>query len=246
MNFYPILLREIIILKRRFFRFGYLFSSMIMPLLYLIVFGLGLGKKINIEQGSYFMFIVPGICAMSSTMNSYMWLATSICVNRLHFKIIDEYLVSPITAMDIMLGEIFSGAIRGFFASSIIFIFGAFFGAGFPQNPLFYLILLLNCLIFACFGVIAGFSAKAHEDIIAFSNFFIMPMTFFCGTFFPTNKLPHFIKIILYFLPLTHTNNCLRASFSGQKIEITSFIIILFFLMLFFNWGIFTIKKVQR
>ena len=246
MNFYPIFLREMLIFKGRLLRVGYLFSNMITPLLYLITFGLGLGRGISIEGISYLMFVVPGICAMSSMTNSYTWIATSISVGRLHFKTFDEYQVSPVSATDIMLGEVLSGVVRGLFASSLILIAGAIFGAGFPQSPIFLLILVLNCLIFACFGVISGFWAKSHEDTSTFSNFFIMPMAFFCGTFFPIDKLPEFIKGFLYFLPLTHASNALRASFLGQEVNLISVGIMFAIFAVCFYWGVVTIRRSNR
>lgn len=243
MNFYPVFLREMIIFKRRLLRFGYLFSSMVTPLLYLVAFGLGLGRGINVDGISYLAFVVPGICAMSSMMNSYTWIATSVSVGRLHFKTFDEYRVSPVTAGDIMLGEILSGMVRGLFASSLILFAGALFGAGFPLSPVFFLTWVLNCLIFACFGVISGFWAKSHEDTAIFSNFFIMPMAFFCGTFFPIERLPGFIKGVLYFLPLTHTTNVLRASFLGREVDSISILVLFAILIFAFFWGVITIGK---
>jgi len=246
MNFYPIFLREMIIFKRRLSSKGYLFSTIIAPLLYLIAFGLGLGRGMSIDGVSYLMFVVPGICAMSSMTNSYSWIATSIAVGRLHFKTFDEYLVSPLTATDIMLGEVLSGVVRGVFASSIILVAGVIFGAGLPQSPIFLVVWILNCFIFACLGVISGFWAKSHEDTATFSNFVIMPMAFFCGTFFPVDRLPYFIKTVLYFLPLTHASNVLRASFLGQRIEIISVGIMLAIFVVCFYWGIIVIRRANR
>ncbi|MFH1564145.1 MAG: ABC transporter permease [Nitrospirota bacterium] len=246
MNFYPIFLHEMIIFKRRVAGIGYLFSTMITPLLYLIAFGLGLGKGMSVDGISYLVFVVPGICAMSSMTNSYTWIATSITVGRLHFKTFDEYMVSPITPTDIMLGEVLSGVVRGLFASSLVLIAGAIFGAGFPANPVFWIVWILNCLIFACFGVISGFLAKSHEDTATFSNLFIMPMSFFCGTFFPIDKLPYIIKTGLYFLPLTHASSALRASFMGQQVNINSIGIMILIFILCFYWGIVTIKRANR
>ncbi|MEW6607503.1 MAG: ABC transporter permease [bacterium] len=246
MNFYPIFLQEMLIFKRRLLRIGYLFSTMVTPLLYLVAFGLGLGRGMSIDGVSYLMFVVPGICAMSSMTNSYTWIATSISVGRLHFKTFDEYQVSPITAADIMLGEILSGVVRGLFASSLILVFGAIFGASFPLNPVFFIVWLLNCFIFACLGVISGFLAKSHEDTATFSNFFIMPMAFFCGTFFPIDTLPTFIKWILYLLPLTHASKALRASFLGQPIELISIGIMLVIFIISFYWGVITIRRANR
>lgn len=245
-NFYPIFLREMIIFKRRLLRIGYLFSSMITPLLYLVAFGLGLGREINIDGISYLAFIVPGICAMGSMTNSYSWIATSIAVGRLHFRTFDEYQVSPVTAMDIMLGEVLSGVVRGLFASSLILVAGAVFGAGFPKSPVFLLVWVLNCMIFACFGVIAGFRAKSHEDTATFSNFFIMPMAFFCGTFFPVDRLPYFTKAALYFLPLTHASKALRASFLGQEVEMVSLGIMPAIFVVCLYWGVITIRRSNR
>ncbi|MFH1860076.1 MAG: ABC transporter permease [bacterium] len=246
MNFYPIFLREMIIFKRRIVGLGYLFSTMITPLLYLIAFGLGLGRGMSVDGVSYLAFVVPGICAMSSMTNSYTWIATSIAVGRLHFKTFDEYSVSPVTAVDIMLGEVLSGVVRGLFASSLVLIAGAILGAGFPVSPVFLAVWILNCLIFACFGVISGFLAKSHEDTATFSNLFIMPMSFFCGTFFPIDNLPYFIKTGLYFLPLTHASNALRASFLGQQVNANSIIIMILIFILCFYCGIITIKRANR
>ncbi|MEW6619128.1 MAG: ABC transporter permease [bacterium] len=246
MNFYPIFLREMLIFKRRLLRISYLFSTMVTPLLYLVAFGLGLGQRLSMDGVSYLMFVVPGICAMSSMINSYTWIATSISVGRLHFKTFDEYHVSPATAGDIMLGEVLSGVVRGLFASSLILIAGAIFGAGFPMNPLFLISWLLTCLIFACFGVISGFLAKSHEDTATFSNFFIMPMAFFCGTFFPIDNLPPFIKWFLYILPLTYASKTLRASFLGEEVEIISLVIMLAIFVACFYWGVLTIRRSNR
>jgi len=246
MNFYPVFLREMIIFKRRLINASYLFSNMVTPLLYLVAFGLGLGRGIKVDGVSYLIFVIPGICAMSAMTNSYTWIATSISVGRLHFKTFEEYQVSPITAKDIMLGEVLTGVVRGLFASSLVIIVGAIFGVGFPKNPIFLLVWVLNCLIFACLGVISGFLAKSHEDTATFSNFFILPMAFFCGTFFPIDKLPYFIKAFLYLLPLTHASKDLRASFIGQKIDITSLFIMLAFFIAFFWWGVVAIKRSNK
>ena len=246
MNFYPVFLREMIIFKRRLLRIGYLFSTMITPLLYLLAFGLGLGRDINIDGISYLAFVVPGICAMSSMTNSYTWSATSIAVGRLHFKTFDEYMISPVRPSAIMLGEVLAGVVRGIFASSFILIAGAIFGAGFPKNPVFLIAWLLNCLIFACLGVISGVLARSHEDTAAFSNFLIMPMAFFCGTFFPVDRLPYFIRGFLYLLPLTHTSRALRAGFLGKDIPAASLAIMIMFLIILFLSGVMMIRRSNK
>ena len=145
-----------------------------------------------------------------------------------------------------MLGEVAAGMVRGLFSSSLVLFAGAIFGAGFPKSLFFLPVWILNCLIFACLGVISGFLAKSHEDTATFSNFFILPMAFFCGTFFPVDKLPGFLKALIYSLPLTHATLSLRRAFLGQDVLLSSLGIMLIFFLLCFNLGIIIIKRSNK
>ena len=246
MNFYPVFLREMLIFKKRLMKPGYIFSSLVTPLLYLLAFGLGLGKGMVIEGISYLAFVVPGICAMSSMTNSYNGIATSLAVGRIHYKSIDEFIISPISPSAIVTGEILGGMVRGLFSSSLILIAGALFGVGFPSHPLFFLVWILNCLIFASVGVIAGFMAKSHEDTSMFSNFLIMPMAFFCGTFFPVDRLPSFVKAIIHFLPLTHAVRAMRSGFTGESVPLSSVGILFLVLAGCFGISVYAVKRSVR
>lgn len=246
MNFYPIFLREMLIFRRRLFQLSYLVSSMITPLLYLVAFGLGLGRGKVVDGVAYLSFLVPGIVAMSSMTNSYTWIASSISIGRLYFKTFDEFQVCPVTPSAVMVGELLSGVVRGLFASGLVLIAALVFGAGFPQSWSFLFVWVLNCLIFSALGVVAGFLSKSHEDTATFSNFFILPMAFFCGTFFPIDNLPYFIKTFLYVLPLSHASRSLRAAFLGQEIEPVSVAVMVAFFLMFYGWGIVAIRRSNR
>ena len=150
---------------------------------------------------------------MTSMTNSYTWIATSMTVGRLHFRTFQVYIQSPVTATDIVVGQILAGMVRGLFASAILLSLGLFLGTGFHLNLMFVLVLILNCLVFAAFGVIVGMKSRSHEDTATFTNFFIMPMAFFCGTFFPVDEMPWLVRDIIKILPLTHTNRLLRFPF---------------------------------
>ena len=107
--------------------------------------------------------------------------------------------------------------VRGIFASAMLIILGTMLGGRFIPSPLFIVTLFLNCFTFACLGVVAGMKAKSHEDTATFSNFFILPMAFFSGTFFPVDEMPYLVKGIIYLLPLTHSNQLMRMkTFSTQ------------------------------
>jgi ABC-2 type transport system permease protein len=210
LNWFPIFYREILLFRRRLLRLGYVVSALFAPMLYLLAFGLGLGKRVAMAGGSYLDYLLPGLIAMTSMTNSYTWIATSMTVGRLHFRTFQVYIQAPVTAADIVVGQILAGMVRGLFASVVLLGLGLGLGSAFYFNPMFILALLLNCLVFAAFGVIVGMKSRSHEDTATFTNFFIMPMAFFCGTFFPVDEMPWLLKDIIKALPLTHTNHLLR------------------------------------
>lgn len=211
MNWYPIFLREILIFERRLLRLGYVVSAFLMPLLYLLAFGLGLGRQVNISGGTYLDYLLPGLIAMSSMINAYTWVANGLTMGRLYFQTFQVYVQAPVSAAAIVWGQVASGIVRGLFSSLILLVLGLLIGSGLNLNLLFLLSLLVNCLLFAALGVVVGMRAKTHEDTANFSNFFIMPMAFFSGTFFPIHQMPWVLQIIVTCLPLTHTNNLLRS-----------------------------------
>jgi ABC-2 type transport system permease protein len=217
MNWYPIFLREILIFERRLLRLGYVVSAFLMPLLYLLAFGLGLGRRVNISGGSYLNYLLPGLIAMSSMINAYTWVANGLTMGRLYFQTFQVYIQAPVSATAIVWGQVAAGIVRGLLSSLILLILGVVIGSGLNLNLMFLLALTVNCLLFAAMGVVVGMRSKSHEDTANFSNFFIMPMAFFSGTFFPIKQMPWALQIIVTCLPLTHTNYLLRSPFWDLK-----------------------------
>jgi len=210
MNWYPIFLREILIFKRRLLRLGFVLSTMLTPLLYLLVFGVGLGKSVVIAGGSYLDFLMPGLLAVTSMINSYTWIANGMTVSRLFFRTFQIYIQAPITAAAIMWGQVLSGVARGLFASIILLGCGYVVGSRLSLSIIFVFAWLLNCFMSASFGVIVGLISRSHDDAASFTNFFIMPMAFFSGTFFPVEEMPWLVQKFILLLPLTHVNYLLR------------------------------------
>jgi len=131
-------------------------------------------------------------------------------MNRLYFKTFQVFVQAPISPSSIMIGEVFAGMVKGLFASGLILIVGFVMSRDLSITPLFVLTLLLNCFLFACLGVIVGMITKSHEDTSTYNNFFILPMAFFSGTFFPVDRMPELLRYLVYAFPLTHTNIVIR------------------------------------
>jgi ABC-type multidrug transport system permease subunit len=241
-EWYPVYLREMLLFKRKLFKLGYLFSAMVVPIIYLVAFGLGLGRSVQTGRGSYLDFLIPGLVAMSSMNNSYSWVASALNLNRLYFKTFQVFVQAPISPFAIMIGEVLAGMTKGLFASVLIMLVGFAVSAHFRITAMFVTTLLLNCFLFACLGIVTGMLTKSHEDTSTYSNFFILPMAFFSGTFFPVDRAPLLIKWIIYIMPLTHTNILIRsARIDGQTAA--SLAVLLVYAAGFFAYGSHLIRR---
>lgn len=224
---YSVLWADLLVLKRRIFR--YLITTLVSPLLYLVAFGWGLGRGISVEGTSYFAFVVPGIIALTAMNSSFNGAGTRLNVDRLYFKSFDECLMAPISSSSLLLGKAMVGAVRGL-VSSIAFVgLALLVSPTFYVTPLFLASLLVTCLLFSFLGVLAALLSKSHEDMGTFSSLILLPMTFLGGTFFSLSQVPEALKFGLYAFPLTHSSLCLRAAVLGQPFPWASFMIMVGF-----------------
>lgn len=194
-------------------------SGLVSPLIYILAFGLGLGSAIDQVStpsagDTYLEFILPGMVALSSMVISFGGTTFSICGDRLFTKNFEELLLYPINPLALHLGKMLAGVVRGMMtAASVILVAVLFTGKLWSfVNPLFLLLVVLNCAVFAGLGVIVGLNVKSLESVGLFNNFLIVPMSFLGGTFFDPATLPVALKAIVYLLPLTYTTVGLRAA----------------------------------
>ena len=95
--------RDWVVLRQRMKTF--IFSRMVTPILYLVAFGWGLGRNVQMDGGSsYLDFIVPGILALNSMNISFNSVGSPLNMSRLYHKTLEEYLVAPISPVAFVLG----------------------------------------------------------------------------------------------------------------------------------------------
>lgn len=194
-------------------------SGLVSPLIYILAFGLGLGSSLDRVSpppvgNSYLEFILPGMVALSSMVISFGGTTFSICGERLFTKNFEEMLLFPIHPLAMHLGKMMAGIVRGLLTAGSVILVAVLFTQN-PWsflNPLFLLLLVLNCSVFAGLGVIVGLNVKSLESVGLFNNFLIVPMSFLGATFFDPTVLPPLLKGIVYLLPLTYTTVGLRAA----------------------------------
>ena len=194
-------------------------TGLVSPLIYILAFGLGLGSALDQAitppaGDNYLEFILPGMVALSSMTISFGGTTFSICGDRLYNKTFEELLLLPVHPLALHLGKMMAGILRGLLtASSVLVIAILFTGKIFSfLNPLFFLLLILNCSVFAGLGVIVGLRVKSLESVGIFNNFLIVPMSFLGATFFDPETLPTAFKTVVYLIPLTYTTTGLRSA----------------------------------
>ena len=208
-------------LKREIYRFMVLYKQTIIPalissLLYIVVFGSTLGSRINDISGiPYINYIVPGLAMMSVITQAYKNSASSIMQGK-YLKFIEDILIAPLSGLQISLGYIIGGTLRGIICGLSILIMCLFITDMQILNfPLTIFYLLTVSWTFSAFGVIIGIIAKTWDEIGSFSNFVIMPMTFLGGVFYSLDMLPPLWRNISYINPIYWMISGLRYSTLG-------------------------------
>jgi ABC-2 type transport system permease protein len=241
MNFYPIFWKEMLLVRKKPWRF--LASSMVMPLLYLVTFGWGLGRGMNVNGGTYLEFVLPGILALSAMNSSFGPVSTSLNISKLYTKTLEEVLVSPVGPWDIVLGRSLIGLMRGLFSALTLMVVGIVSGVHLHLSVLFFVVLILTSLCFGAAGVAAAMVAATHEDMANFNSFFILPMSFLAGTFFSPDRLPKLFENLVLIYPLTHASLVLRALAAGHDPSVRSVLILAAYTAMFFYLAGLLVKR---
>ena len=229
--------RELLILRKRFFR--QLASMSVSPLLYLLAFGFGMGRGVRVGGHSYLEFLIPGLVAMNSMIQAFA-IASEINISRFYWHIFEEFQAAPISNISYVTGEVLAGITRALFSTALILSIAALSGVVLSYNFYFWLAVALNSFVFASLAVGLAMLVKSHSDQALLTNFFITPMAFLGGTFFPVDRMPEWAQYVLYFLPLTHASKAIRAAAFGDRPDFSSYLLLALlgavFFVLAFRW----------
>ena len=241
-GFSGVLYRELHVFSKKIKR--QILASSLSPFLFLIAFGWGFGKDVTINGLPYISFLIPGLIAMS-TLNQCYGISQEINISRFYFHTFDEFLIAPISHVEIVIGEAFYGVFKGTISMGLIFLYAYLFQVKLLFNPIFIPAVFLHMLLFALLGVTMAMIVHDHGNQANLNTFVITPMIFLCGTFFPVDKLPGFFKVIVHSLPLTYSTKIIRASLTGGSVDLTHLWIILGFSVLFFFTALWALKRVE-
>ncbi len=206
-------------------------AAMISPLLYLIVFGLGVQSTSHGEP--YLNYLIPGIVAMSTMSASFSAVAQNMSVQRIYEKALDQVMISPTPLWQFIIGQIIGGSLRGMYAACIILLLTSPIKTGLIFNGWSFLILMLNGMVFSTMGLALSFTSKSYADAPRFTTYIIVPMSFLCNTFFSTEQMPQGFRQVIALLPLSQTSNMVRNIAHGMSAGSFGYVVLLTYLVIF-------------
>jgi ABC-2 type transport system permease protein len=192
--------------------------SAVQPILYLFVFGVGLGSAISGGRGSgasalgvsYTTFMYPGVLAMSVLFTS-MFSAMSIVWDR-EFGFLKEIQVAPISRAAVAVGKALGGSTVAMLQASLLLLVSPLVGVALDPLLVVQIVGLLFLLAFAlsAFGVAIASRMRSMEGFQVVMNFVLMPILFLSGAFFPLNGLPSWLAALTRLDPAAYAVDALR------------------------------------
>ncbi len=214
MGIYTVWLREF----KRFYRDkASLTSSIVRPLMWLLIMGFGIGGTMRFSGAdtAYLPFLTPGIVGMSILFTS-LFSGISVIWDR-EFGFLKEMLVAPISRVSIVIGKALGGATSSLIQSMIIILVASALGVS--VTPLIVLKVMVATVVisigFVSLGVAIASWMDTMEGFNVIMNFIVMPMFMLSGALFPISNLPGNISWILYANPMSYCVEVLRYIMTG-------------------------------
>jgi len=195
-----------------------IWPPVITTVLYVLVFGLALGTRIRHVQGvSYAEFLIPGLIMLQVIDSSYAECSSSVFQGRF-MNSIQEMLIAPMSASEILFGYILGSVARAVIIANIIMVLGFVLVHTVPQDwALYFGIMIVVSVLFSALGVIFGLLAEKFDHLAAFVTFGITPLVFVGGVFTAVQFLPQALRTASLFNPMFYTIDAFRFSFTGQS-----------------------------
>lgn len=193
-------------------------SSLMTPVLWLIVFGGGMG--INVRTGTtgpgYTAFIFPGIIGMTLLFTS-MRSGISIIWDR-DFGFLKEILVAPISRISIVLGKAMGGATTAILEGLLILLLSFVVGISISLVQIILMIplMFLISLGYNGFGLSFASLMESFEGFQGIMSFVIMPTFFLSGALWPLTNAPRWLQVLSDCNPLTYGVDAMRHIIQNQ------------------------------
>jgi ABC-2 type transport system permease protein len=191
-------------------------APVLTAVLYLLIFGHVLEGRVKVfDQVSYTSFLIPGLVMMSVLQNAFANTSSSLIQSKITGNLV-FLLLAPLSHWAWFVAYVGASVVRGVAVGAGVFVVTWWFApSGFAQ-PLWIVIFgLMGAALMGTLGLIAGLWAEKFDQIAAFQNFIVMPMTFLSGVFYSVHSLPAFWRSVSHLNPFFYMIDGFRHGFFG-------------------------------
>jgi ABC-2 type transport system permease protein len=193
-------------------------APVLTTLLYLVVFAHALGARVEAFPGvTYVEFLIPGLAMMAMLQNAFANSSSSLIQSKITGNIV-FILLPPLGAGEIFAAYLLAAMVRGLVVGIGVFAATLWLAPMPVKQPLWAIAFAVTgCGMLGTLGIIAGIWAEKFDQIAAFQNFLVMPLTFLAGVFYSMHSLPPFWQAISRLNPFFYAIDGFRYGFFGQS-----------------------------
>ena len=196
--------------------FQTILAPVLTALLYLLIFSHVLEAHVQVYPGvRYTAFLIPGLAMMSLLQNAFANSSSSLIQSKITGNIV-FILLPPLSHLEFFGAYVLASAVRGVVVGSGVFVITAMFVPVPVQNLLWVVAFaLLGSGILGTLGIIAGIWADKFDQLAAFQNFVILPLSFLSGVFYSIQSLPAVWQTASHLNPFFYMIDGFRYGFFG-------------------------------
>ena len=202
----------------RFWKVGFqtVAAPVLTAILYLMIFGHVLEDHVKVYGSiSYTAFLVPGLVMMSVLQNAFANSSSSLIQSKIMGSLV-FVLLSPVSPLGWFVAYVGSSIVRGLAVGLGVLVVTVVFARPGMVAPLWVIVFAIcGAGLLGTLGVIAGLWAEKFDQMAAFQNFLIMPMTFLSGVFYSISSLPPFWQTVSHLNPFFYMIDGFRYGFFG-------------------------------
>lgn len=193
-------------------------APVITALLYLLIFSHVLAGRVEIYEGvGYTAFLIPGLIMMSVLQNAFANSSSSLIQSKVMGNIV-FLLLTPLTHLQFFMAFLIAAIARGFVVGTCIYLVAMWFIDLPIVHPwMIVAFAILGSALLGTFGIIAGIWADRFDQMAAFQNFIIMPLSFLSGVFYSIHTLPLFWQKVSHLNPFFYMIDGFRYGFFGKS-----------------------------
>jgi len=221
-------------------------APVLTALMYLLIFGHVLEGRVQVYPGvDYTDFLIPGLVMMSVLQNAFANSSSSLIQSKMMGNLV-FILLTPLSPWHWFCAYMLSSMARGLVVGLGVLIVTLWFSDLPWAAPLWILVFgALGAGLLAAMGIIAGLWAEKFDQMAAFQNFVIMPMTFLSGVFYSLHSLPDVWQSVSHLNPFFYMIDGFRYGFFGYSdvAPLTSLVVVLLFFLVLSSIAVTLLKR---